>query len=117
MGCGTGSASKIKDLDSLDLIDQEIEDMKSKLTSLKDKYQENADEALIGPLKDDIKKLETDLESKVKEAEQKLGEMKDDDSKKKEREEKLNKLKGTCKEVINTNKEIFEKNFLDEPDE
>ena len=115
MGCGSGLASRTKDDDSLNIIEKDIEEMKAKLTGLKDKYQDNVEGALADPVKDDIAALEADLEAKVKQAENKIQEMKDDDSAKKEREEKLNKLKATASDLVNANKDILKKNFGDEP--
>ena len=116
MGCSSGFASKTKDDDdSLNVIEKEIEEMKAKLAGLKDKHQGNVEEALLDPIKEDIDTLEADLEAKVKQAEMKIQEMKDDDSAKKEREEKLNKLKATATELVDANKDILKKNFGDEP--
>ena len=101
MGCSSGFASKTKDDDdSLNVIEKEIEEMKAKLAGLKDKHQGNVEEALLDPIKEDIDTLEADLEAKVKQAEMKIQEMKDDDSAKKEREDKKEGfLKVTMREL------------------
>ena len=76
MGCSSGFASKTKDDDdSLNVIEKEIEEMKAKIAGLKDKYQNNVEEALVEQAKGDINALEADLEAKVKQAETKIQEI------------------------------------------
>ena len=118
MGCSSAFASRTKEDnsdDSLNVIENEIQQIQTKIEELKGKYKDNIEAALIDPTKKEIDDLEAQLENKLTQAETKIQEMKDDDSAKKAREEKLNNLKSTVSELVETNKDILKKNLTDEP--